>query len=111
MSILVLGASGQIGAYTVQDLLEFCGEKDVIASSRKMANVKKAMDDLKLAKKTKLMELDANDVPKVLETIKKEKVQSVINCAWYQTAVLSIASSSVQTEDQFRRLRAFAESR
>lgn len=85
MSILVLGASGQIGAYTVQDLIEFCGEKDVIASSRKMANVKKAMDDLKLTKKTKLMELDANDVPKVLETIKKEKVGSVVNCAWYQT--------------------------
>jgi len=85
VSILVLGASGQIGAYTVQDLLEFCGEKDVIASSRKMANVKKAMDDLKLTTKTKLMELDANDVPKVLETIKKEKVESVINCAWYQT--------------------------
>jgi saccharopine dehydrogenase (NAD+, L-lysine-forming) len=82
---LVLGASGQIGAYTVQDLIEFCGEKDVVASSRKMANVKKAMDDLKLGKKVKLLELDANDVPKVLETIKKEKVTSVVNCAWYQT--------------------------
>lgn len=85
MSILVLGASGQIGAYTVQDLVEMCGEKDVIASSRKMGNVKKAVDDLKLSKKVKVMELDANDGPKVLETIKKEKVGSVINCAWYQT--------------------------
>lgn len=85
MSILVLGASGQIGAYTVQDLVEMCGEKDVIASSRKMGNVKKAVDDLKLTKKVKLMELDANDGSKVLETIKKEKVGSVINCAWYQT--------------------------
>lgn len=85
MSMLVLGASGQIGAYTVQDLIEMCGEKDVIASSRKMANVKKAMDDLKLGKKVKLMELDANNTGKVLETIKKEKVESVVNCAWYQT--------------------------
>lgn len=85
MSILVLGASGQIGAYTVQDLIEFCGEKDVIASSRKMANVKQAMDDLKLTKKLKLMELDATNTAKVLETIKKEKVESVVNCAWYQT--------------------------
>jgi len=85
VTVLVLGASGQIGAYTVQDLIEFCGEKDVVASSRKMANVKKAMDDLKLGKKVKLLELDANDVPKVLETIKKEKVTSVVNCAWYQT--------------------------
>lgn len=85
MSILVLGASGQIGAYTVQDLIEFCGEKDVIASSRKMSNVKKAMDDLKLTKKVKLMEIDATDTAKVLDVIKKEKVESVINCAWYQT--------------------------
>jgi len=85
VSMLVLGASGQIGAYTVQDLIEMCGEKDVIASSRKMANVKKAMDDLKLGKKVKLMELDANNTGKVLETIKKEKVESVVNCAWYQT--------------------------
>ena len=85
MSMLVLGASGQIGAYAVQDLIEMCGEKDVIASSRKMSNVKKAMDDLKLGKKVKLMELDANDTGKVMETIKKEKVESVVNCAWYQT--------------------------
>jgi saccharopine dehydrogenase-like NADP-dependent oxidoreductase len=85
MSILVLGASGQIGAYTVQDLIEFCGEKDIIASSRKTANVKQAMDDLKLTSKLKLMELDATNTAKVLETIKKEKVESVINCAWYQT--------------------------
>lgn len=85
MSILVLGASGQIGAYSVQDLVEMCGEKDVIASSRKMSNVKKAVDDLKLTKKVKVMELDATDTGKVLETIKKEKVESVVNCAWYQT--------------------------
>ena len=85
MSILVLGASGQIGAYTVQDLVEMGGEKDVIASSRKMGNVKRAVDDLKLSKKVKLLELDAKDGPKLLETIKKEKVESVVNCAWYQT--------------------------
>ncbi len=85
MSILVLGASGQIGAYCVQDLVEMCGEKDVIASSRKMSNVKKAVDDLKLTKRVKVMELDATDTGKVLETIKKEKVESVVNCAWYQT--------------------------
>lgn len=85
MSILVLGASGQIGAYTAQDLVDMCGEKDVIASSRKMANVKRAMDDLKLGKKVKLMEVDATNTAKVLDVIKKEKVESVVNCAWYQT--------------------------
>ncbi len=85
MKALVLGASGQIGAYTVQDLVEMCGVKDVIASSRKMANVKKAMGDLKLDKKVKLMELDARDTDKVLKVIKSEKVDSVVNCAWYPT--------------------------
>jgi saccharopine dehydrogenase-like NADP-dependent oxidoreductase len=85
MKALVLGASGQIGAYTAQDLVEMCGVKDVIASSRKMANVKNAMDDLKLGKKVQMMELDATDTEKVLQTIKKEKVDAVVNCAWYQT--------------------------
>ena len=85
MSILVLGASGQIGGFAVQDLVEMCGEKDVIASSRRMSHVKKAVDDLKLSKKVKVMELDANDSSKLLETIKREKVESVVNCAWYQT--------------------------
>jgi len=85
MKALVLGASGQIGAYTVQDLVEFCGVKDIIASSRKMANVKKAVDDLKLAGKVQLAEIDATDTEKVLKTIKDEKVDAVVNCAWYQT--------------------------
>ncbi len=85
MSILVLGASGQIGGFAVQDLVEMCGEKDVIASSRRMSHVKKAVDDLKLSSKVKVMELDATDSSKLLETIKREKVESVVNCAWYQT--------------------------
>jgi len=85
MSILVLGASGQIGGFAVQDLVEMCGEKDVIASSRKMAHVKKAVDDLHLTKKVKVLELDATDPSKLLDTIKREKVESVVNCAWYQT--------------------------
>jgi len=82
---LVLGASGQIGAYTVQDLIEMCGIKDVIASSRKMSNVKNAMDDLNVTKKVQLMEIDARSVDKVLQVIKQEKVDAVVNCAWYQT--------------------------
>jgi saccharopine dehydrogenase-like NADP-dependent oxidoreductase len=85
MKALILGASGQIGAYTVQDLVEFAGVKDIIASSRKMSNVKKAMDDLKLTNRVKLMEVDAHDTAAVLKTIKDEKVDSVVNCAWYQT--------------------------
>jgi len=85
MKVLILGASGQIGAYTVQDLVEFAGVKDIIASSRKMANVKKAMDDLKLTKRVNLMEIDAHDTAAVLKTIRDEKVDAVVNCSWYQT--------------------------
>lgn len=82
---MILGASGQIGAYTVQDLVEFAGLKDVIASSRKVSNVKKAMDDLNLTKRVKMMEVDAHDTAAVLKTVRDEKVDAVVNCAWYQT--------------------------
>jgi saccharopine dehydrogenase-like NADP-dependent oxidoreductase len=85
MKALILGASGQIGAYTAQDMIEMCGVKNLIVSSRKTANVKKAMNDLGLTSKVQMMEIDANDTSKVLRTIKKEKVDAVVNCAWYQT--------------------------
>ncbi len=85
MKALILGASGQIGAYTVQDLVEFAGMKNIIASSRKLSNVKKAMDDLKLTNRVTLMEVDAHDTAAVLKTIQDEKVDAVVNCAWYQT--------------------------
>lgn len=84
MRTLVLGASGQIGAYTVQDLVEFY-KADVIATSRKLSNVKKAMTDLKLADRVKFAELDANNTSAVANLANAEKVDTVVNCAWYQT--------------------------
>ena len=84
MKTLVLGASGQIGAYTVQDLVEFY-RADVIASSRKLVNVKKAMTDLGLAKRVKVMELDAGSTENVAKVAQAERVDTVVNCAWYQT--------------------------
>jgi len=84
MRTLVLGASGQIGAYTVQDLVEFY-KADVVAASRKLANVKKAMTDLKLVESVKLAELDANNTDAVAAMAKAEKIDTVVNCAWYQT--------------------------
>jgi saccharopine dehydrogenase (NAD+, L-lysine-forming) len=81
---LVLGASGQIGAYTVQDLVEFY-KADVIASSRKIANVKKAMTDLRLAEHVNIMELDASNTDGVAKVAQSERVDTVVNCAWYQT--------------------------
>ncbi len=84
MKVLVLGASGQIGGFAVQDLVEMCGEKDMIASSRRTANVKKAVDDLNLTKRVKVMELDATTLRSPRDD-QGEKVDSVVNCAWYQT--------------------------
>jgi saccharopine dehydrogenase (NAD+, L-lysine-forming) len=86
MRTLVLGASGQIGAYAAQDLVEF-SKVDVIASSRKLGNVKKAMDDLHLGTRVNVMELDANDTDAVTRVAKAEKVDTIVNCAWYQTNI------------------------
>jgi len=83
---LVLGASGQIGAYTVQDLVEF-SRAEVIASSRKLGNVKKAMDDLRLGDRVGVMEIDASDTDAVAKVVKSEGVDTVTNCAWYQTNI------------------------
>jgi saccharopine dehydrogenase (NAD+, L-lysine-forming) len=84
MKTLVLGASGQIGAYTVQDLIEFY-KAEVIAASRRLANVKKAMTDLGIADRVKILELDANNTDDVAKVAESEKVDTVVNCAWYQT--------------------------
>ena len=84
MRTLVVGASGQIGAYTVQDLVEFY-KADVIAASRKLTNVKKAMADLKLADRVNFAELDATNTSAVADLARAEKIDTVVNCAWYQT--------------------------
>lgn len=86
MKALVLGASGQIGAYTVQDLIEFY-KAELVAASRKLANVKKAMMDLGVADRVKIIELDANNTSDVAKAAESEKVDSVVNCAWYQTNI------------------------
>jgi len=84
MKTLVLGASGQIGAYAVQDLVEFA-KVDVIASSRKLDNVRRAMTDLKLENRVQSIELDASNTDAVAKIIRTEKVDTVLNSAWYQT--------------------------
>jgi len=84
MKTLVLGASGQIGAYTVQDLVEFY-EAEVIAASRKLDNVKRAVRDLGLADRVKTAEVDANKTVDVARLAESENVDTVVNCAWYQT--------------------------
>jgi saccharopine dehydrogenase-like NADP-dependent oxidoreductase len=84
MRTLVLGASGQIGAYTTHDLVTFY-KADVIATSRRIENVKKAMTDLNVFDQVKIAELDATKTAEVARLARAEKVQAVVNCAWYQT--------------------------
>ena len=86
MKTLVIGAAGQIGAYTVQDLVEF-SRAEVIASSLRLGDVKKAMDDLRLGARVQVMELDARDTDAVAKVAKSEDVDTVVNCAWYQTNI------------------------
>jgi saccharopine dehydrogenase (NAD+, L-lysine-forming) len=105
MRTLVLGASGQIGAYTVQDLVEF-GKSDVIATSRKLANVKKAMTDLRLADKVKISELDASKTSDVAKLAKDEGVDAVVNCAWYQTN-LAVMNACIQVGVHYTDLGGF----
>ena len=86
MKTLVLGASGQIGAYTAQDLVEF-SRAEVIAASRRLGNVKKTMQDLKLKDRVHVLELDARDTDTVAKVAKSEGVDTIVNCAWYQTNI------------------------
>jgi len=106
MKALVLGASGQIGALTVQDLVEFY-KADVIASSRKLENVEKAVRDLKVSKnKVTTMAIDAYDTKKVEQVAKSEKVDVIINCAWYQTN-LGVMDASLKAGAHYTDLGGF----
>lgn len=100
-----MGASGQIGAYTVQDLVEFCNA-EVIAASRKLANVKKAMMDLGLADSVNMMELDASKTGDVAKVAEAERVDTVVNCAWYQTN-LAVMEASIKAGAHYTDLGGF----
>jgi len=86
MKTLVIGAAGQIGAYAVQDLVEF-SKVEVIASSLNLGDVRKSVDDLVLGDRVQVMQLDANDTDAVAKVAKAERVDTVVNCAWYQTNI------------------------
>jgi saccharopine dehydrogenase-like NADP-dependent oxidoreductase len=84
MKTLVIGAGGQIGAYAVQDLVEFYNT-EIIAADRRLVNLKKVMDDMRLSEKVRVMELEAGNIDAVVKTVKSEGIETVVNCAWYQT--------------------------
>ena len=84
MRTLVIGAAGQIGAYTVRDLLEFY-RADVIAADRNLENTKKVMTDVLSTDEVQTEQVEANDSVALAKVAKAEQVETVINCAWYQT--------------------------
>ncbi len=85
MKVLVLGASGQIGALSVLDLVESYGA-EVVATSRRQERVRKALADLGVPKeRVATGTVDAHDGAAVAKTIKGEGVDMVLNAAWYQT--------------------------
>jgi saccharopine dehydrogenase-like NADP-dependent oxidoreductase len=87
MRTLVMGAAGQIGAYSVRDLVEH-SKAEVVGADRKLEDLKRAMSDVKMSGRVQLMELDADNSTSVAKAIKAEKIDAVVNCAWYQTNLL-----------------------
>jgi saccharopine dehydrogenase (NAD+, L-lysine-forming) len=99
MRTLVIGAAGQIGAYTVQDLVGFYNA-DIMAADRRLASLKKAMADLELADKIKAMELEADNIDAVAKAVKSEGIETVVNCAWYQTN-LSVMEACLRADAHY----------
>jgi len=50
---------------------------EVIASSRNLANLKKAMTDLRMIEQVKIMELDASKTDDVAKIAKSERVEEL----------------------------------
>jgi lysine 6-dehydrogenase len=80
MKALVIGASGQMGAETVRDLVDFY-DAEVIAADLNLERVKKVVKSTK-SKKSEAIQLDVND-PQALKKAMKG-VDVVLNCAWYE---------------------------
>ncbi len=80
MKVLVIGASGQMGAMTVRDLVDNY-DVEVIAADMKLDRVKQVVSMLK-TDKVRAMELDATDSSALKAAAKG--VDVVINSAWYE---------------------------
>lgn len=80
MRVLVVGASGQMGAMTVRDLVDFY-DAEVVAADMRLDRVKQVVSKLGTDKAMPIA-LDATD-PKALKAAAKG-VDVVINSAWYE---------------------------
>lgn len=80
MRVLVIGASGQMGALTVKDLVDFYGA-EVTAADLNLERVKRVAESMRGGKVTPI-KLDANDRAAVMQAAKGMDV--VLNSAWYE---------------------------
>lgn len=80
MKALVIGASGQIGAMTVRDLVDFY-DAEVIAADLNLERVKKIASSMK-GGNVKAIKLNATD-SSALKKVAKD-VDVVINSTWYE---------------------------
>lgn len=80
MKALVVGASGQMGAMTVRDLVDFY-DAEVIAADLNLERVKNVVKSTK-SKKSEAIKLDASDSQALKKAMKG--VDVVLNCAWYE---------------------------
>lgn len=80
LKVLVVGASGQMGAMTVRDLVEFY-DAEVIASDLYLERVKQVVSRLG-SEKVDAIKLDATDPAAVKKAAKD--VDVVVNSAWYE---------------------------
>jgi saccharopine dehydrogenase-like NADP-dependent oxidoreductase len=80
MKVLLIGASGQMGALTLRDLVDTY-DAEVIAADLRLDRVKQVVGRVK-SDKVQALSLDAND-KKALKTAAKD-VDVVINDAWYE---------------------------
>lgn len=95
MKALVIGAAGQIGALAVRDLASMY-KIDILGVDLKLDAIKKATKDMKVdPNRITMMELNATDNKKLSSVMKKEKPDTVVNCAWYQTN-LGVMSAAVK---------------
>ena len=80
MKVLVVGASGQMGAMTVRDLVDFY-DAEVIAADLNLERVKKVVESTK-SKKSRAIKLDATDATALKKAAKD--VDVIVNNAWYE---------------------------
>jgi saccharopine dehydrogenase-like NADP-dependent oxidoreductase len=80
MKTLIIGASGQMGALAMRDLVEFY-DAEIVAADLNLERVRKVVESTK-SKKSEAIKLDVTDAQALKKALKD--VDTVLNCAWYE---------------------------